>query len=314
MIKNFTAIICLSIAPIYTACAQEGDIQEQPAVPPADSYVPNESDARRLPPSADLERAEKLPPPPPLQEDSELPPPPPANPEDLPPPPQPREDAGETALSPDNAQANSKPSGAQEPESEGAEAQNSPSQPAQEQQNGAEEKDSESDPPQPISPENQQAQDASTAEDENPLITSLLKRNPFGNSLQSEASASEQASSAHEPPQGLELRSIYCVDGKWYFGIADTKLKTFYTIPLGAKQGDAIPYSIDFYDDETNSISITNDLGSYTLSLKERDKLTGTLPNMVPAAKAPPKPAPQPKAQVQVRRTSNTATQRSNQR
>lgn len=149
-----------------------------------------------------------------------------------------------------------------------------------------------------------------------PLVISLLQRNPFGNSLLQSQDSQSQQTAVPEPPQGLELRSIYCVDGKWYFGIADTKLKTFYTIPLGAKHGDSIPYSVDFYDDETNSISITNDLGSYTLSLKERDKLTGTLPNMVPQAAATKPKAPQPpKQQTQiVRRTNNTTTQRSNQR
>lgn len=121
------------------------------------------------------------------------------------------------------------------------------------------------------------------------LIDSLLERNPFF------ASQSRRAGGViQEAPAGLELRSISCVNGKWLFGIADTQQKKNYVIALGrAGAGSGVPYTVDFYDDETNSISISDNMGIYTLTLKEPDAPKGKVVTMygksaAPAAKAAP--------------------------
>ena len=102
----------------------------------------------------------------------------------------------------------------------------------------------------------------------------LYEKNPFGQStnvaLQQQSSANAMTS-----PQGLELRSIYCVDNVWYFGVYDSAQNKSFRLRLGQPYTEAIPYAIEFFDDETNSVSITSPMGSYTITLKERDQLTG---------------------------------------
>ncbi len=104
----------------------------------------------------------------------------------------------------------------------------------------------------------------------------LYKKNPFGEST---ATATEQqqqgASTTMVSPQGLELRSIYKVNNTWFFSVRDTTQDKSYTLKLGEAYTDSIPFAVEFFDDETNSVSITSPLGSYTLTLKERDELTG---------------------------------------
>lgn len=106
-------------------------------------------------------------------------------------------------------------------------------------------------------------------------VESLLKNNPFGSTEKSGG-----ISGAHKTPEGLELRSVFRVDGKWFFGIFDSGTKRSYTLPLGKKTDKDAIYEVDFFDDETNSISLTSAIGSYTLTLKEPDRATA-------AAKAP---------------------------
>lgn len=117
-----------------------------------------------------------------------------------------------------------------------------------------------------------QPEQPQTPEEKN--LQLLYQKNPFGQStnvaLQQQGSATTMTS-----PQGLELRSIYCVDKVWYFCVYDTAQDKSYRLKLGQPYTEAIPYAIEFYDDETNSVSITSPMGSYTITLKERDQLTG---------------------------------------
>ncbi len=126
---------------------------------------------------------------------------------------------------------------------------------------------------------------------EEALVSSLIERNPFGKT--NEQGMSQQQNIIPEAPKGLEFRSIYCIDKKWTFGIYDGALKKHYSIPLGKHNDESLPYVIDFYDDETNSISISDKLGTYTLTLKEPDRPRGTLPNMsAPSGSKTKAPAP----------------------
>lgn len=125
-------------------------------------------------------------------------------------------------------------------------------------------------------PENGQiAKEAKVEDKKNPspedkLIESLHTRNPFF-ADPTQALGAEQTKII-QAPKGLQLRSISCVNGKWLFGIADTALKKYYIVPLGKKSEiNACPYFVDFYDDETNSISVSDDTAFYTLTLKEPD-------------------------------------------
>lgn len=104
-----------------------------------------------------------------------------------------------------------------------------------------------------------------------PEVDALLKRNPFGTP---EGIMSAMAV-AEENNGGFQLRSVYCVDKKWYFGIYEIAAKKFYTLKMGERHSEDVPYIVDFYDDETQSVSFSTPLGVYTLTLKERDPLTG---------------------------------------
>ena len=110
------------------------------------------------------------------------------------------------------------------------------------------------------------------AQETNENLQRLYEKNPFGKSTtnSSVANASETA----QAPNGLQLRSIYCVDGLWRFGIYDDAQKRSYTLKLGDKYSEEIPYAVEFFDDETNTISLATPIGSYELTLKERDELT----------------------------------------
>ena len=103
------------------------------------------------------------------------------------------------------------------------------------------------------------------------MLQKLYARNPFGDPS---AALNAQAQPTAAAPNGLELRSIYCVDKKWHFGIYDSAQKKSYTLKLGGTYSEQTPYAVEFFDDETNSISISTPIGSYTLTLKERDQLT----------------------------------------
>ena len=117
---------------------------------------------------------------------------------------------------------------------------------------------------------NTQNQQTLTPQQKN--LQNLYEKNPFGVSTNT---ASIQQIDNVASPQGPELRSIYCVNNKWHFSIHDSAQEKSYTIRLGEPYSEAVPYAIDFFDEETNSVSLTSPIGSYTLVLKERDELTG---------------------------------------
>ena len=117
-------------------------------------------------------------------------------------------------------------------------------------------------------------------------IKSLLKKNPFaepGSVVENGMFGNTQSPAT--APDGLELRSITCVDGKWKFYISDASMKMSYRIGLRQPQNDMSPYTIDFYDEETNSVSISNAFGTYTLTLKIPDapKNAPTVKKQAPA-------------------------------
>lgn len=120
------------------------------------------------------------------------------------------------------------------------------------------------------------------------LMETLFARNPFF--ADQSTAITNTIGSQQEPPKGLELRSISCVNGKWFFGLTDTTLQKQYIVPLDRKmRTPGLPYSVDFYDDETNTISISDDLSFYTLTLKEPEKPTGKAVNVFqPAQKNAP--------------------------
>ena len=88
----------------------------------------------------------------------------------------------------------------------------------------------------------------------------------------------------------LELSAIYCVNDKWFFSVYDTREKKYYTLELRGKTSEKVPYSVEFFDDETNSISITSALSTQVLKLKERAALpkAAAKPQTQPAAAAQP--------------------------
>ncbi len=128
-------------------------------------------------------------------------------------------------------------------------------------------------------------------------IKSLLRKNPFAEpgSVVENGTFGESQSPA-TAPDGLELRGITCIDGKWKFYVYDASMKMGYRIGLRQPQTDLSPYTIDFYDEETNSVSISNSLGTYTLTLKIPDAPKG---KPFGAPSATPKKAP---AKVKVTR------------
>jgi hypothetical protein len=107
-------------------------------------------------------------------------------------------------------------------------------------------------------------------------IKSLLRKNPFAEpgSVVENGTFGDTTSPA-TAPDGLELRGITCIDGKWKFYVYDASMKMGYRIGLRQPQTDMSPYTIDFYDEETNSVSISNSLGTYTLTLKIPDAPKG---------------------------------------
>lgn len=115
-------------------------------------------------------------------------------------------------------------------------------------------------------------------------IKQLLEKNPFAPAgVSGGAAATPLGQSGNAAPKGLQLNGIYCVDGVWYFALSDTVQKKSYTVKLGERYSENSPYSVDFFDDETNSVSVSSVVGTWTLTLKERDQLTA--PSVVGAQK-----------------------------
>ena len=95
---------------------------------------------------------------------------------------------------------------------------------------------------------------------------SLLTRNPFGNSPSSKSSKNAQEQNS------LELTSICLIDGKWNFVVVDTINKISYALVLKGKISQEVPLRVDFFDEETMSISLSNSVTEYVLTLKKPDE------------------------------------------
>lgn len=117
-------------------------------------------------------------------------------------------------------------------------------------------------------------------------VEKLLAKNPFGSKSAAARAGARSATGADAKRAALELRAIYCVDGKWKFDLFDTAAKTSYTVGLRQELSEKVPYTVDFYDDETNSVSVSSNLESLTLTLKTPDAPTGPAPQ--PASIAAP--------------------------
>ena len=144
--------------------------------------------------------------------------------------------------------------------------------------------------PAPAQPASAQKADAETSANCDAQIKQLLEKNPFAPAgVSAAASGTSVGKIGNAAPKGLQLNGIYCVDGAWYFALSDTVQKKSYTVKLGEKYSENSPYAVDFFDDETNSVSVSSVLGSWTLTLKERDQLTA--PSVVGSA-GKPKDAP----------------------
>ncbi len=113
------------------------------------------------------------------------------------------------------------------------------------------------------------------------IIKDMLSKNPFSDSPNSGNETTENASE-QQSPEGLELRGISRVDGNWTFFIHDTQAKLDYKIGMKQPITEKIPFTIDFYDDETNSVSISNNIASYILTLKTPDAPSGKTPSAAP--------------------------------
>lgn len=121
-------------------------------------------------------------------------------------------------------------------------------------------------------------------------VEKLLAKNPFGSKSAAAQAGARAATGADAKRAALELRAIYCVDGKWKFDLFDTAAKTSYTVGLRQELSEKVPYTVDFYDDETNSVSVSSNLESLTLTLKTPDAPTGPAPqpaNLTAATAAP---------------------------
>lgn len=133
------------------------------------------------------------------------------------------------------------------------------------------------------------------AEGESDIIKKLFDNNPFGTPPVAVSSKKEDEKKANS----LELSAIYCVNDKWFFSVYDTREKKYYTLELRGKTSEKVPYSVEFFDDETNSISITSALSTQVLKLKER----------AAPPKAAAKPQTQPAAAVQPAQAANKGSQ-----
>lgn len=119
----------------------------------------------------------------------------------------------------------------------------------------------------------------------------LLGRNPFGN-----APASKSAKDA-KSGANLQLTSICCIDGKWNFVVTDADSKASYALPLKGRITEELPYRVDFFDEETMSVSVSNSVAEYVLTLKTPDE-----PAAAPAAQAAPQAAKKAQQQQQASR------------
>lgn len=121
-------------------------------------------------------------------------------------------------------------------------------------------------------------------------VEKLLAKNPFG-SKSAAAQAGARAATArtqNAPRSNCGQSTALTASGK--FDLFDTAAKTSYTVGLRQELSEKVPYTVDFYDDETNSVSVSSNLESLTLTLKTPDAPTGPAPqpaNLTAATAAP---------------------------
>ena len=121
-----------------------------------------------------------------------------------------------------------------------------------------------------------------------------MGRNPFGN-----APASKSAKDA-KSGANLQLTSICCIDGRWNFVVTDADSKISYALPLKGRITEELPYRVDFFDEETMSVSVSNSVAEYVLTLKPPDE-----PAAAPAAQAAPQAAKKAQQQQATRQNYN---------
>lgn len=107
---------------------------------------------------------------------------------------------------------------------------------------------------------------------------SLLGRNPFGNSPAGKSGKDEKNEAS------LELTCACFVDGKWNFVITDIESKVSYAVVLKGRISDEIPYRVDFFDEDTMSVVVSNSISEFVITLKSPDE-------PAPAPPPPPKAA-----------------------
>lgn len=108
---------------------------------------------------------------------------------------------------------------------------------------------------------------------------SLVSRNPFGNAPSSKSAESEQEQNL------FELTSVYFIDDKWNFVVVDTANKISYALVLKGQISDEIPLQVNFFDEESMSISLSNAVAEYVLTLKTPEAPTQTEVAAAPAQK-----------------------------
>ena len=94
----------------------------------------------------------------------------------------------------------------------------------------------------------------------------LLGRNPFGNTPTTKTAKDAKNGAS------LQLTSVCCIDGKWNFVVTDAGSKASYALPLKGRITEELPYRVDFFDEETMSVSVSNSVAEYVLTLKTPDE------------------------------------------
>ncbi len=94
----------------------------------------------------------------------------------------------------------------------------------------------------------------------------LLRRNPFGNGPAAKPGKDAKSGAS------LQLTSVCCIDGRWNFVVTDTDSKASYALPLKGGITEELQYRVDFFDEDTMSVSVSNSVAEYVLTLKTPDE------------------------------------------
>ncbi len=86
-------------------------------------------------------------------------------------------------------------------------------------------------------------------------------------------------------PQMLSLRGITKVGKFWYFSIYDASLNSSFWVQLKDGDRELSLIKAEFFDDENKELEISTSSYTHILALKERDALTGAVPNIPGSAK-----------------------------